>query len=153
MAVPRPARPFILHSGGVHSCKSCVGHTASMVEVKWSFLLSSLGSAEGGMKEGTAKLKSDVTLNPGENSLPKFVNHLLLSQQHCSTFFSLHIRNSHSCRAGDLHSCCSSLYTSQTVCSSDPMRSLKLGNVWVFVQLIFCPQWPMNQLKKNTNIA
>ena len=24
---------------------------------------------------------------------------------------------------------------------------------WVFVQLIFCPCWPMNQLNKNPNIA
>ena len=28
----------------------------------------------------------------------------------------------------------------------------KLGNVWVWVQLIFGPPWPMNQLKKNPNI-
>ena len=26
--------------------------------------------------------------------------------------------------------------------------SLKLGNVWVSVQLIFCPLWPMNHLNK-----
>ena len=32
------------------------------------------------------------------------------------------------------------------------MGSLKLGNVWVFVQVIFGPPWPMNQLKKNPNI-
>ena len=31
--------------------------------------------------------------------------------------------------------------------------SLKLGNVWVFVQLIFGPRWPMNQLNKNLSIA
>ena len=30
---------------------------------------------------------------------------------------------------------------------------LELGNVWVFVQLIFGPHWPMNQLNKNPNIA
>ena len=30
---------------------------------------------------------------------------------------------------------------------------LELGNVWVFVHLIFCPNWPMNQLNKNPNIA
>ena len=33
------------------------------------------------------------------------------------------------------------------------MGSLKLGNVLVFVQLIFGPFWPMNQLNKNPNIA
>ena len=27
------------------------------------------------------------------------------------------------------------------------------GNVLVFVQLIFGPHWPMNQLNKNQNIA
>ena len=31
--------------------------------------------------------------------------------------------------------------------------SLMLGNVCIFVQLIFCPRWPMNQLNKNPNIA
>ena len=31
--------------------------------------------------------------------------------------------------------------------------SLKLGNVWVFVQLVFCPRWPMNQVNKNPNIS
>ena len=31
--------------------------------------------------------------------------------------------------------------------------SPKLSNVWVFVQLIFGPFWPMNQLNKNPNIA
>ena len=31
--------------------------------------------------------------------------------------------------------------------------SLKLGNVWDFVQLIFFSSWPMNQLNKNINIA
>ena len=30
---------------------------------------------------------------------------------------------------------------------------LELGNVWVFVQLLFGPHWPMNQLNKNPNIA
>ena len=30
--------------------------------------------------------------------------------------------------------------------------SLELGNVWVLVQLIFGPSWPMNQLNKNPNI-
>ena len=32
-------------------------------------------------------------------------------------------------------------------------RGLKLGNAWVFVQLIFGPRWPMNQLNKNPDIA
>ena len=36
---------------------------------------------------------------------------------------------------------------------SELIGSLKLGNVWVFVQQIFCPRWPMNQLNKNPNIA
>ena len=31
--------------------------------------------------------------------------------------------------------------------------SLKLGNVWVFVQLIFGTCWSTNQLNKNPNIA
>ena len=31
--------------------------------------------------------------------------------------------------------------------------SLKLVNVWVFVQLSFGPLWPMNQLSINPNIA
>ena len=31
--------------------------------------------------------------------------------------------------------------------------SLKLGNVWDLVQLIFGPRCPMNQLNKNSNIA
>ena len=31
--------------------------------------------------------------------------------------------------------------------------SLKLGNVWFFVRLIFGPHWPMNQLNQNLNIA
>ena len=31
--------------------------------------------------------------------------------------------------------------------------SLKLGNVWVFKQLIFSRGWPMNQLNRNLNIA
>ena len=30
---------------------------------------------------------------------------------------------------------------------------LELANVWVFVQLIFGPHWPMNQLNKKPNIA
>ena len=29
--------------------------------------------------------------------------------------------------------------------------SLKLGNVWVFVHLVFGPRWPINQLNKNPN--
>ena len=33
------------------------------------------------------------------------------------------------------------------------LGSLKLGNVRVFVQLIFGPCWPMNQINKNPNIA
>ena len=33
------------------------------------------------------------------------------------------------------------------------MGSLELGNVWVFVQLIFGPHWPMNQLNKNPNMV
>ena len=33
------------------------------------------------------------------------------------------------------------------------LGSLKLDNVWVFVQLIFGPLWPMNQLNGNSNIA
>ena len=33
------------------------------------------------------------------------------------------------------------------------IKSLKLGNVRFFVQLIFGPRWPMNQLNKNPNIA
>ena len=37
--------------------------------------------------------------------------------------------------------------------SSELIESLKLGNVWVFVQLNFGPRWPMNQLNKNPNIA
>ena len=32
-------------------------------------------------------------------------------------------------------------------------KSQKLGNVWVLVQLIFGPCWPMNLLNKNPNIA
>ena len=32
--------------------------------------------------------------------------------------------------------------------SAELIGSLKLGNVLVFVQLIFAPYWPMNQLKK-----
>ena len=36
--------------------------------------------------------------------------------------------------------------------SPELMGSLKLGNVWAFVQLIFGPRWPMNQLIKNPNI-
>ena len=30
---------------------------------------------------------------------------------------------------------------------------LELGNVWGFVQLIFGPHWPMNQLNNNPNIT
>ena len=30
---------------------------------------------------------------------------------------------------------------------------LEVGNVWVFVLLIFGPHWPMNQLNKIPNIA
>ena len=33
------------------------------------------------------------------------------------------------------------------------IASLKLGNVWVFVQLIFGTHWPLNQLNKIPNIA
>ena len=29
---------------------------------------------------------------------------------------------------------------------------MELGNVWVCVQLNFCPHWPMNQLNKNPRI-
>ena len=32
-------------------------------------------------------------------------------------------------------------------------KSLKFGNVWVFVQLMSGPRWPMNLLNKNANIA
>ena len=33
-------------------------------------------------------------------------------------------------------------------------RSLKVGIVWIlFVQLIFSPPWPVNQLYKNPNIV
>ena len=31
---------------------------------------------------------------------------------------------------------------------SELIGSLKLGNVWVFVQLIVGPRWPKNQLEK-----
>ena len=31
------------------------------------------------------------------------------------------------------------------------VRNPELGNVWVFVQLIFGPHWPLNQLNKNPN--
>ena len=31
--------------------------------------------------------------------------------------------------------------------------SLKLGNIWFFVQRILGPPWPMNELNKNPNIA
>ena len=40
-------------------------------------------------------------------------------------------------------------WTLDSVSSSDVVRSLKLNNVWVFVQLISGPRWPMNQLNKN----
>ena len=33
------------------------------------------------------------------------------------------------------------------------MGKLKLGNVWVLVQLIFGPRWPMNKLNEKSNIA
>ena len=33
------------------------------------------------------------------------------------------------------------------------IESLKLGNVWILVQLIFGPRWPLNQLMKNPNNA
>ena len=37
---------------------------------------------------------------------------------------------------------------------ADICKSLKLIDVWVFVQLIFGPPWPMNQLnKKSPNIT
>ena len=32
---------------------------------------------------------------------------------------------------------------------SELMGSLRLGNVWVIVQLVFGPCWPVNQLNKN----
>ena len=32
-------------------------------------------------------------------------------------------------------------------------RKSQLKTVWVFVQLIFGPHWPMNQLNKDPNIA
>ena len=31
-------------------------------------------------------------------------------------------------------------------------KSIKLGNLWVFVQLIFARHWPMNQPKKNQTL-
>ena len=37
--------------------------------------------------------------------------------------------------------------------STELMGSLKLGKVWVFVQLIHMPMWIKNQLYKNLNIA
>ena len=37
--------------------------------------------------------------------------------------------------------------------SPELVGSLKLDNVWVFVQLILGPCWPMNQMTKNHNIA
>ena len=37
--------------------------------------------------------------------------------------------------------------------SAEVSGILEFGNVWVFVQLIFGPHWPMNQLNKNPNIA
>ena len=36
---------------------------------------------------------------------------------------------------------------------SELIGSLKLGNVWVFVQQIFCPRRPMNPLNKDPNIT
>ena len=44
-------------------------------------------------------------------------------------------------------------FSSSIIGSPELMRSLKLGNVWVFVQLIFSLCWSMNQLYKNSNIA
>ena len=37
--------------------------------------------------------------------------------------------------------------------SPELIGSLKLGNIWIFVQLIFGPRWPMHQLNINPNIA
>ena len=37
--------------------------------------------------------------------------------------------------------------------STELIESIKLGNIWVFVRLIFGPCWPMNQLNKNPNIT
>ena len=37
--------------------------------------------------------------------------------------------------------------------SADVMRSLKLGNVWVFVKLVHRPRRTENQLYKNPSIA
>ena len=37
--------------------------------------------------------------------------------------------------------------------NAELIGSLKLGNVWVFVQLIHRPTWTKNQLYKNPNIA
>ena len=42
---------------------------------------------------------------------------------------------------------------SQSTRSSRGAKRNKVGNIWVFVQLIFCPGWPTNQLYKNPNIA
>ena len=36
---------------------------------------------------------------------------------------------------------------------ADLIGSLKLDNIWGFVQLIFGPHWPMNQLNENPNIS
>ena len=36
----------------------------------------------------------------------------------------------------------------KTPCGPEVSRIIELGNVWFFVQLIFGPHWPMNQLKK-----
>ena len=38
-------------------------------------------------------------------------------------------------------------------CIPEVSEKLELCNVGVFVQLIFYPHWPMNQLNKNPNIA
>ena len=43
---------------------------------------------------------------------------------------------------------------SEFVCTiPELIGSLKLDNVAVFVQQIFGPHWPMNQLNKNPNIV
>ena len=55
-----------------------------------------------------------------------------------------------------LHISLIKLFEAVQLCSVEYLevvRSLKLGNVWAFVQLIFGPPCPMNQLNKNPNIA
>ena len=37
--------------------------------------------------------------------------------------------------------------------SPELIGGLKLGNVWLFAQLLLGPHWPMNQLIKNPNVA